>query len=53
VIYASAHLSDFMPPQQAETTAPLLTRFRAVSIALLAFAASLLLAWMIPVRHDS
>jgi signal transduction histidine kinase len=53
VIYASAHLSDFMPPQQAETTAPLLTRFRAVSIALLAFAASLLLAWMIPVHHDS
>jgi signal transduction histidine kinase len=53
MIYASAHLSDFMPPQQLETSAPFLTRFRAITLALLALAAGLLLSWMSPVRHDS
>lgn len=53
VIYASAHLSDFMPPQQGEVPEPFLTRFRALSVALLAVAASLLIAWMIPGRHET
>jgi signal transduction histidine kinase len=53
VIYASAHISDFLPPQQGEVPEPFLTRLRALSVALLAVAASLLIAWMMPGRHET
>jgi hypothetical protein len=53
VIYASAHISDFLPPQEGLVPEPFLTRLRALSIALLAVAASLLIAWMMPGHHET
>lgn len=53
VVYASAHLSDFMPPAALPRLPVFLTPERLYGFAFLLLLAAVLVAWLWPVRHGS